>query len=74
MELASHEPGNVPKTYSMNMAKDFIPMCVFSETSQGEWPCIGGWLGCTLWWSFSLSPQLFFCKSLLLRGHNWGEW
>ncbi|KAJ8647887.1 hypothetical protein MRB53_000910 [Persea americana] len=36
MELASHEPGNVPKTYSMNMAKDFIPMCVFSETSQGK--------------------------------------
>lgn len=30
------ESGNVPKFYSMDMSKDFIPMSVFSESSQGE--------------------------------------
>lgn len=35
MELASTESGNVPRRYSMEMSKDFIPMSVFSESSQG---------------------------------------
>ncbi|XP_028059348.1 transcription initiation factor IIF subunit beta-like [Camellia sinensis] len=36
MEMASNEIGNMPKTYSLNMFKDFVPMCVFSETNQGK--------------------------------------
>ncbi|KAK7310938.1 hypothetical protein RJT34_08746 [Clitoria ternatea] len=35
MEMADSEAVNVPKTYSLNMSKDILPMCVFSETSQG---------------------------------------
>ncbi|KAG5033842.1 hypothetical protein GLYMA_04G027700v4 [Glycine max] len=35
MEMAGSEAVNMPKTYSLNMFKDFVPMCVFSETSQG---------------------------------------
>lgn len=36
MEMAGTETVNMPKTYSLNMFKDFVPMCIFSETSQGE--------------------------------------
>ncbi|XP_062092845.1 uncharacterized protein LOC133798528 isoform X2 [Humulus lupulus] len=36
MELAGAESGNIPKRYSMEMSKDFIPMSVFSESSQGK--------------------------------------
>ncbi|XP_068645780.1 transcription initiation factor IIF subunit beta-like [Aristolochia californica] len=37
MELTGNEGINVPKSYSLNMFKDFVPMCVFSETSsQGK--------------------------------------
>ncbi|WCJ35268.1 Transcription initiation factor IIF beta subunit [Euphorbia peplus] len=36
MEMAGGEMGNVPKTYSLNMFKDFVPMSVFSETTQGK--------------------------------------
>lgn len=36
MEMAGTEFGNIPKSYSLNMFKDFVPMGVFSETSQGE--------------------------------------
>ncbi|KAJ8762137.1 hypothetical protein K2173_007287 [Erythroxylum novogranatense] len=36
MEMAGSEVGNTPKTYSLNMFKDFVPMCVFSETGQGK--------------------------------------
>ncbi|KAJ8451262.1 hypothetical protein Cgig2_014034 [Carnegiea gigantea] len=35
MELAGTELGNVPKFYSMDMSKDFVPMSIFSE-SQGK--------------------------------------
>ncbi|KAK9947000.1 hypothetical protein M0R45_012437 [Rubus argutus] len=31
MEIAGTEAGNKGKSYSMNMSKDFVPMCVFSE-------------------------------------------
>ncbi|RVW25215.1 Transcription initiation factor IIF subunit beta [Vitis vinifera] len=37
MELAGTESGNAPKCYSMDMSQDFIPMAVFSESSQGEY-------------------------------------
>ncbi|XVF36025.1 hypothetical protein REPUB_Repub19eG0022700 [Reevesia pubescens] len=36
MEMAGSETGNIPKSYSLNMFKDFVPMCVFSEASQGR--------------------------------------
>ncbi|KAI5353782.1 hypothetical protein L3X38_006676 [Prunus dulcis] len=37
MEMAgSSGPANLPKSYSLNMFKDFVPMCVFSETNQGK--------------------------------------
>ena len=36
MEVAGSETGNKPKTYSLNMFKEFVPMSVFSETPQGE--------------------------------------
>ncbi|KAJ7970422.1 putative Transcription initiation factor IIF subunit beta [Quillaja saponaria] len=36
MELAATESGNIPKCYTMDMSTDFIPMSVFSESSQGK--------------------------------------
>ncbi|KAK9269937.1 hypothetical protein L1049_025510 [Liquidambar formosana] len=36
MEMAGTETGNMPKSYSLNMFKDFVPMCVLSETNQGR--------------------------------------
>lgn len=32
---------NLPKSYSLNMFKDFVPMCVFSEANQGKLSCEG---------------------------------
>ncbi|GMN35663.1 hypothetical protein TIFTF001_005434 [Ficus carica] len=36
METAGTDTGHKPKTYSLNMFKDFVPMCVFSEANQGK--------------------------------------
>ncbi|KAJ4702032.1 putative Transcription initiation factor IIF subunit beta [Melia azedarach] len=36
MEMTSTDGANMPKSYSLNMFKDFVPMSVFSETSQGK--------------------------------------
>lgn len=36
MEMAGHDFGNMPKSYSLNMFKDFVPMSVFSETTEGK--------------------------------------
>ncbi|KAM7518208.1 hypothetical protein LguiB_017170 [Lonicera macranthoides] len=36
MEMAGNEVGNMPKSYSLNMFKDIVPMCVFSEANQGR--------------------------------------
>ncbi|KAK8623315.1 hypothetical protein V6N13_118202 [Hibiscus sabdariffa] len=36
MEMAGSEIGNIPKSYDLNMFKDFVPMCVFSETTRGK--------------------------------------
>lgn len=41
MELAQNEIGNNPKSYSLNMFKDFVPMCVFSESNQGKFSLEG---------------------------------
>lgn len=35
--MAGTEPGNLPKSYSMDMSsEDLVPMLVFSESSQGS--------------------------------------
>lgn len=36
MEMIGNEGGNAPKSYCLNMSKDFVPMCIFSGSSQGE--------------------------------------
>lgn len=36
MEMTGTGAPNMPKSYSLNMFKDFVPMCVFSETNQGK--------------------------------------
>ncbi|KAK2660624.1 hypothetical protein Ddye_007157 [Dipteronia dyeriana] len=36
MEMANTETLNIPKSYSLNMFKDFVPMSVMSETSIGK--------------------------------------
>ncbi|KAI5000640.1 general transcription factor IIF subunit 2-like [Hordeum vulgare subsp. vulgare] len=41
MEMAQTDNGNTPKNYSLNMFKDFVPMCVFSESNQGKLACEG---------------------------------
>uniref|UniRef100_A0A0E0JP98 TFIIF beta subunit HTH domain-containing protein n=1 Tax=Oryza punctata TaxID=4537 RepID=A0A0E0JP98_ORYPU len=41
MEMAQTGNGNTPKSYSLNMFKDFVPMCVFSESNQGKLACEG---------------------------------
>ncbi|KAG8055237.1 hypothetical protein GUJ93_ZPchr0001g29756 [Zizania palustris] len=41
MEMAQTDNGNTPKSYSLNMFKDFVPMCVFSESNQGKLACEG---------------------------------
>lgn len=36
MELARAESGNMPRRYTLDMSKDFIPMNVFCESSDGK--------------------------------------
>ncbi|KAJ4832663.1 hypothetical protein Tsubulata_045659 [Turnera subulata] len=36
MEMAGSDTGMAPKSYSLNMFKDFVPMSIFSETNQGR--------------------------------------
>ncbi|XP_059284432.1 uncharacterized protein LOC132037815 isoform X2 [Lycium ferocissimum] len=36
MEMGGNNVGNMPKSYSLNMFQDFVPMCVLSETDQGR--------------------------------------
>ncbi|XP_078167121.1 uncharacterized protein LOC144561891 [Carex rostrata] len=35
MEMAQTDSGHTPKSYSLNMFKDFVPMTIFSESNQG---------------------------------------
>lgn len=37
MEMGGNDVGNMPKSYSLNMFQDFVPMCVLSETGQGKY-------------------------------------
>ncbi|KAA0040614.1 general transcription factor IIF subunit 2 isoform X2 [Cucumis melo var. makuwa] len=41
MELASTDSGNALRSYTLNMSTDFIPMSVFSESSQGKFTVEG---------------------------------
>ncbi|URD81575.1 Transcription initiation factor IIF [Musa troglodytarum] len=41
MEMAQTDSGNTPKSYTLNMFKDFVPMCVFSESNQGKFSLEG---------------------------------
>ncbi|KAF8663853.1 hypothetical protein HU200_055188 [Digitaria exilis] len=41
MEMAQACSGNTPKSYSLNMYSDFVPMCIFSESNQGKLACEG---------------------------------
>ncbi|XP_010934085.1 uncharacterized protein [Elaeis guineensis] len=41
MEMAQNDSSNTPKSYSLNMFKDFVPMCVFSESNQGKFSLEG---------------------------------
>ncbi|KAF5792530.1 putative DNA helicase [Helianthus annuus] len=36
MEIAGSERVNMPKSYALNMFKDFVPTCIFSEANQGR--------------------------------------
>jgi transcription initiation factor TFIIF subunit beta len=36
MEMANNNVVNMPKSYSLNMFKDFVPMSIFSEVNQGR--------------------------------------
>jgi transcription initiation factor TFIIF subunit beta len=36
MEVAANGSVTVPKSYTLNMSNDIIPMYIFSETSEGE--------------------------------------
>lgn len=36
MEMSGTDSVNMAKAYSLNMFKDFVPMCIFSEASEGE--------------------------------------
>ncbi|XP_078167037.1 uncharacterized protein LOC144561889 isoform X1 [Carex rostrata] len=36
MEMAQTDSGHTPKSYSLNMFKDFVPMTIFSESNQGK--------------------------------------
>lgn len=41
LEMAQANSGNTPKSYSLNMYNDFVPMCIFSESNQGKYSCDG---------------------------------
>ncbi|KAL6845228.1 hypothetical protein ACP4OV_024723 [Aristida adscensionis] len=41
MEMAQVDNSNIPKSYSLNMFNDFVPMCIFSESNQGKLACEG---------------------------------
>ncbi|KAG2601050.1 general transcription factor IIF subunit 2-like [Panicum virgatum] len=41
MEMAQTNNSNTPKSYSLNMYNDFVPMCIFSESNQGKYACEG---------------------------------
>lgn len=67
MEMTGTDGGKIPKSYSLNMFKDFVPMCVLSEANQGEDHNSGflqvlvvdGSCTCCPWWGGCLKPIAF---------------
>ncbi|CAN1256721.1 Transcription initiation factor IIF subunit beta [Linum perenne] len=53
MELAAAESGNTPKSYTLAMSKDFVPMSVFAESSQGQSSFLFD----------SVEHEVYFCKT-----------
>ncbi|KAJ1285615.1 hypothetical protein BS78_03G292100 [Paspalum vaginatum] len=41
MEMTQAVSSNTPKSYSLNVHNDFVPMSIFSESSQGKLSCEG---------------------------------
>ncbi|KAK3165586.1 hypothetical protein QOZ80_1AG0035060 [Eleusine coracana subsp. coracana] len=41
MEMVQAGSDNAPKSYSLNMHNDIVPMCIFSESNQGKLVCEG---------------------------------
>ncbi|CAL9776541.1 unnamed protein product [Musa acuminata subsp. burmannicoides] len=41
MEMSQTDSANTPKSYTLNMFKDFVPMCVVSESNQGKFSLEG---------------------------------
>ncbi|XP_006403819.2 transcription initiation factor IIF subunit beta isoform X1 [Eutrema salsugineum] len=41
MKIARAESGNIPKRYTLEMSKDFVPMYSYSESSKGEKSVVG---------------------------------
>ncbi|KAL6845474.1 hypothetical protein ACP4OV_024969 [Aristida adscensionis] len=41
MEMTQADNSNIPRSYSLNMYNDFVPMCNFSESNQGKHACEG---------------------------------
>ncbi|KAM7514104.1 hypothetical protein LguiA_003687 [Lonicera macranthoides] len=63
MEMAGNEVGNMPKSYSLNMFKDIVPMCVFSEANQGHLP---GYVG-SFYNSQEVQREIYLCGVLVGR-------
>ncbi|WOL16765.1 general transcription factor IIF subunit 2-like [Canna indica] len=59
MEMAQTNSGNTPKSYTLNMFKDFVPMCVFSESNQGK---------------FSLEGKVEHKFDMELHSENFGDY
>ncbi|WOL09662.1 general transcription factor IIF subunit 2-like [Canna indica] len=59
MEMAQMDSGNTPKSYTLNMFKDFVPMCVFSESNQGK---------------FSLEGKVEHKFDMELHSENFGDY
>ncbi|CAH8363990.1 unnamed protein product [Eruca vesicaria subsp. sativa] len=53
MEMVGAEYGNMPKSYSLNMFKDFVPMCVFSTVDLQDNPAADG----VIEQKFDMKPQ-----------------
>lgn len=71
MEMAGNDTGNMPNSYSLNMSKDFVPMCIFSETNQGKHSMLLGfdsWLLVLLFMSYILFVEAIFLDNSSSHG------
>ncbi|KAG6506474.1 hypothetical protein ZIOFF_031797 [Zingiber officinale] len=61
LEMIQTDP-NTPRSYKLNMSKDFAPMCVFSKSNQGK-ISVEGKVEC----KFDMEPQNLMAYSNLCR-------